>query len=300
MAVLNLGGHWVSQGERAGGRAAEGAEAEAEVAAVEAPGSNAHRRRPPAARLARLLSVQGGRPCLLAHQYDHNDNQATITTITRTSDAQVSVATPLLSSSAMPPPSRGRSQQLHPSSSTRLAYHALQVFLGLSIKAKAILVFFAVAYLALMVTVLRIGTHGLLEYLSGFALYFSHSSFGPSLLILIITVLSFPPLVGYGTSITVCGLSFGSPESGEGHGLLLAWAIAAGGCLMGATASFLVGRWGLARYGDRFDWVREVRGGKEWRAMEKAVERKGWKMAILIRVSRRAREGKRAYEVRID
>ncbi|PWN20593.1 hypothetical protein BCV69DRAFT_282802 [Microstroma glucosiphilum] len=214
----------------------------------------------------------------------------------------------------MPPPSRGRSQ-LHPSSSssssstarslstsaasahmrlpplsqvpahlTRLAYHALQVFRGLSLKAKAILFFFAVAYLALIVTVLRIGTHGILEYLSGFALYFSHSSFGPSLLILIITVLSFPPLVGYGTSITVCGLSFGSPESGEGHGLLLAWAIAAGGCLTGATASFLVGRWGLARYGDRFDWIREVRGGKEWRAMEKAVERKGWKMAILIRL----------------
>lgn len=256
---------------------------------------------------------------MIAH---HDHRLATTTTPTSTSttsatniitatNAQVNVATPLLSSSTMPPPSRGRSQ-LHSSSSsrslstsaasahmrlpplsqlpahlTRLAYHALQVFRGLSIKAKAILVFFAVAYLALIVVVLRIGTHGILEYLSGFALYFSHSSIGPSLLILIITVLSFPPLVGYGTSITMCGLSFGSPESGEGHGLLLAWAIAAGGCLMGATASFLVGRWGLARYGDRFDWVREVRGGKEWRAMEKAVERKGWKMAILIRVSRR-------------
>lgn len=160
----------------------------------------------------------------------------------------------------------------------------------LSLRAQVALAFLGVVYLVLIVSAIRLGSHGILEYLSGFALFFSHSSLGPPILVTIITICSFPPMVGYGTAITLCGLAFGSPLSGPGHGLGIAWLIASIGCVAGSLASFLGCRWALRNYANEWEWVKKVRRAREWRAMEKAVDSKGWKMIMLVRVSGRANE----------
>lgn len=215
------------------------------------------------------------------------------------------VKTPLLTSDRvttlanMPPSTRPRrtatsqqSQHLKlpplselPQHLTALGYKAVDVFFNLSLKAKILLSLLGLIYVVLVIVVLRLGTHGILEYLAGFALFFSQSSFGPLILLVIITILSFPPTVGYGTSITLCGLAYGSPASGPGHGLFRGWLIAATGCVVGSVTAFLTCRRGLHSYANHWEWVKKIREGREWKAMERAVERKGWKMIILIRVS---------------
>ncbi|CAO1630086.1 unnamed protein product [Jaminaea pallidilutea] len=164
-----------------------------------------------------------------------------------------------------------------------VGYRAIDAFLSLTLLGKVIVAAIAVAYAAFTIVCIRLGPHGLLEYLASFAGFFIESPFGPLLLILIITVLSFPPTFGYGTAITLCGVAYGSPTSGPSGSLSHGWLLASTGCMVGATTAFLVCRYVLVRHAERFAFVRRLREGREWKAMEKAVERKGWKMIVLIR-----------------
>ncbi|PWN27898.1 hypothetical protein BDZ90DRAFT_205265, partial [Jaminaea rosea] len=155
---------------------------------------------------------------------------------------------------------------------------------ALSPRAKVVVGLIALVYAAFTLVIIRLGPHGLLEWLAQFSTFFAQSSLGPLILILLLILLSFPPTIGYGTVITLCGLSFGSPLAAPGNSLGYAWFIAASGCLLGSVTAFLVCRIALDTHGADWSWVRKVRQGKEWKAMEKAVERKGWKMILLIRL----------------
>lgn len=164
-----------------------------------------------------------------------------------------------------------------------LGYQSLDAFKALSIRAKTIVVLIGIAYAAVVLALIRLGPHGILEHLAQFSTFFAQSTFGPFVLLLAITVLSFPPTIGYGTAITLCGLAYGSPTASPGNSLLYAWTIAATGCLVGSLTAFLVCRYALNHHGSQWAWVRKVREGREWKAMEKAVERQGAKMILLIR-----------------
>lgn len=188
------------------------------------------------------------------------------------------------------PRSRGSALQLPsvselPSFLIQYAYKTLEAYRALSPRAKVVVGLIALVYAAFTLVVIRLGPHGLLEWLAQFSTFFAQSSLGPLILILLLILLSFPPTIGYGTVITLCGLSFGSPLAAPGNSLGYAWFIAASGCLLGSVTAFLVCRMALDTHGADWSWVRKVRQGKEWKAMEKAVERKGWKMILLIRVS---------------
>ncbi|CAO1632979.1 unnamed protein product [Parajaminaea phylloscopi] len=164
-----------------------------------------------------------------------------------------------------------------------LGQKALSAVGALGVKGKIICAIIVAAHLAVATALVRLGPHGVLEHLSQFSTFFAQSTFGPLILICIITLLSFPPTFGYGTSITLCGLAFGSPMASPGNSLFYAWFVAASGCLIGSLTAFLVCRHALHRPGNQWVWITRIREGREWKAMEKAVERQGWRMIILIR-----------------
>ncbi|KIO29117.1 hypothetical protein M407DRAFT_242720 [Tulasnella calospora MUT 4182] len=94
--------------------------------------------------------------------------------------------------------------------------------------------------------------------------------FGWLLLIAIIAVTSFPPLVGWSTSISVCGFAYG----------LQGWFLAAAGALLGAAMSFVVLRV-LFRKRIR-SWSQKNR---KWVALESVIRARGLPLIILIRLS---------------
>ncbi|CAO1621020.1 unnamed protein product [Sympodiomycopsis kandeliae] len=187
-----------------------------------------------------------------------------------------------------------------PEYAVQLCQSAAEKFKSLPIQGKVVvLVALAVQCIAI-ITFMRIGTQGVMNYLYDAAIWFSSwPTMGPILLIGLITILSFPPLFGYGTSITLCGLAYGTPlPEVQGHGLFFAWSLAAMGCLTGSTVVFLFFRWYLESHrllttedndsqspsiSISKEWLASLRKKREWQAMEKAISKKGWKMIILIR-----------------
>ena len=122
-----------------------------------------------------------------------------------------------------------------PEHASRLYASSIEKFNSLSTLGKCSVGLIVLLQFAAIVTVIRLGTHGILEYLYDAALWFSTwPTLGPLLLISLISILSFPPLVGYGTSITLCGLAYGTelPDA-HGHGLFFAWLLASTGCQIG-------------------------------------------------------------------
>lgn len=64
------------------------------------------------------------------------------------------------------------------------------------------------------------------------------------------------------------------------YGVLIGTILVSLGSILGATASFLIGRY-LAR-----DWVRKkLHGNERFKALDEAVGREGWKIVILTRLS---------------
>lgn len=171
-----------------------------------------------------------------------------------------------------------------PGHAARLLTLALDKFLALSLAAKCGVALLALIQLVAVYTLVRLGTHGVLERLFDAALWFSHwPTLGPLLLIALITLLSFPPLVGYGTSITLCGLAYGTPlPENTSSGLFTAWLLAATGCLCGSTAVFVFFR-AYLRTAHAPQWIADVRNKREWLAMERAVSAKGARMILLVR-----------------
>lgn len=94
--------------------------------------------------------------------------------------------------------------------------------------------------------------------------------FGWLLLLSIIALTSFPPLVGWSTSISVCGFAYG----------LQGWFLAVAGALIGAALSFVVMRI-VFRKRIR-SWSQKNR---KWVALESVIRARGLPLIILIRLS---------------
>lgn len=167
---------------------------------------------------------------------------------------------------------------------TSLGNKAINGFKALRIRDKALVALVALVHLFFVAALIRLGPHRILD-LAQISTSFSQSSLGPLFFIAIITLLSFPPTIGYGTSITLCGLAYGSPQASPSNSLFYAWFVAASGCFTGSLTAFLACRYALNHHGNQWKWIRRIREGREWKTMEKAVERQGWRMIVLIRVS---------------
>ncbi|SGY18278.1 BQ5605_C015g08027 [Microbotryum silenes-dioicae] len=98
------------------------------------------------------------------------------------------------------------------------------------------------------------------------------SDMGPSgrlVLLSLIILTSFPPLFGYGTTITLCGFAFGTFQG---------WIIAALGCVIGGCLSFVVTRKMIGSFAPML--AREP----TFVALGRAVRVKGLGLCILIRL----------------
>lgn len=152
-----------------------------------------------------------------------------------------------------------------------------------------------------------IGPEQVLHYTASFALVIRGLQHARIALIALIVIASFPPMVGYGTLITLAGMAFGSayvPESevpssslplenamepvDHGPGSIgQAWLVAVAGCLLGAVSSFTFLRHVAlsSSWGRKISRIDKLRASIQWRAMETAVVRRGWTMALLLRFS---------------
>jgi hypothetical protein len=143
----------------------------------------------------------------------------------------------------------------------------------------------ALLYGGLTLAFVILGPQRTAQMLASAGTYISSSPHGKLGLLLGLFLTALPPLPGYGTAITLCGLAYGSPASPPvgTHGLFEAWSLAAAGCLGGATMSFLIMRGMLRGPGRHWLWVKGIRDDRRWVAMEAAVRGRGTGMVVLIR-----------------
>ncbi|SNX82546.1 uncharacterized protein MEPE_01252 [Melanopsichium pennsylvanicum] len=164
-----------------------------------------------------------------------------------------------------------------------------QTFLSLPTEQRNI-IYLAVGVKALIFgVVLYIGPEAMFDATAKLAIWFGSRSFGAVLLVALIIIVSFPPLIGYGTSITLCGLGWGvHAEATSSHpelkgNLLQAWLLASISCLLGATVSFFVLRFLIVHHSKRVSWISNTLNDPKYVALSTAVRRRGLSMAILIR-----------------
>lgn len=213
-----------------------------------------------------------------------------------------------------------------PSSSSRLASlvaRAQSLYDGFQAQPMATrlaIVLFGLLYAAtIFVVVFVVGPEQVLHYTASFALVIRGLQHARIALVALIVVSSFPPMVGYGTLVTLAGMAFGSAYVPEGtkedpssssssssssaaaaansgvvvvvdHGpgsIGQAWLVAATGCLLGAVCSFTFLRHVAlnSTWGRKVARIDKLRASAQWRAMETAVTRRGWTMALLLRFS---------------
>ncbi|RKP25545.1 snare associated Golgi protein-domain-containing protein, partial [Syncephalis pseudoplumigaleata] len=94
---------------------------------------------------------------------------------------------------------------------------------------------------------------------------------GPLLLATLICLTGFPFMPGYGTLVTMAGFVFGVP---------LGFLVAFVGAWAGACASFAVCR----RWGRRYT-AQLAASSRHLAAVLRAVERRGWKLLLLVRLA---------------
>jgi len=157
-----------------------------------------------------------------------------------------------------------------------------------------ILLFLTVHFSAFIFLVFVLGPEQVFNYTAQLAIYIrSNFAFPRTTLILLVSIVSFPPMIGYGTLITLSGMAFGGSQKVklndgsfvEVGSLWEAWSVAASACLLGSLISFTVLRSVLltSLIGRKLTRIDSLRDSRQWRAMEKAVGRKGLSMVILVR-----------------
>ncbi|EST06240.1 SNARE associated Golgi protein [Kalmanozyma brasiliensis GHG001] len=197
------------------------------------------------------------------------------------------------------PTHRGRYVRREASSSSRwrALYHrghsymsrAWSGFLSLPPEQRYILYLVVGIKFLILGVVLYIGPEVMFDTTAKLAIWFGSQTFGAALLIALVVIVSFPPLIGYGTCITLFGLGWGvhSPanaDHGELNGnLFYAWALASVACLLGASVSFVVLRWAITHHAKRVSWISSALDDPKYAALTTAVRSRGLSMAILIR-----------------
>lgn len=118
-------------------------------------------------------------------------------------------------------------------------------------------------------TLLIVSPSRVFRALASWAIELRMSSLGPIYLIILLTLSSFPPVIGFGTLSTLCGFTYG---------WFWGWIVATIGCLCGSAVSFLVLRRNLPRFQQ---WLAKQ---KSFAALRQAVGLKGLPLICLIRL----------------
>lgn len=150
-----------------------------------------------------------------------------------------------------------------------VASRAWSFYFGLSIPKRIILAILGMGFcgVAVMFLVFR---ERILELLVAFAEAWKSMKGGPYLMFFLITVISFPPLIGYSTLATLCGMMYGFPGG---------WPLLACGTLFGSTCSFLTFRYLLSGFATRL-----AQSNKKFAALAKTLENDSFVLLAMIRL----------------
>ncbi|PAV20981.1 Golgi apparatus membrane TVP38 [Pyrrhoderma noxium] len=134
-----------------------------------------------------------------------------------------------------------------------------------------LLIWFIIGFdILLLVLVLSIGPAVITQKFYDFGQEVARYRYGWMILGLIMTVLCFPPLILYHTSVSLCGFTYG----------LKGFFVAAPAALFGSGLTFIILRYILR---DRLSsWSAK---NQKWQALETVIKEKGLPLIILIRVS---------------
>lgn len=141
---------------------------------------------------------------------------------------------------------------------------------SLNLATKLFLCLLVVFYLSLGVLVIIISPARIAQYLYDQARILAEAPFGSLALALAIVCISFPPLIGHTTLVTLCGFAYGL------NGIY----IAAGVSIVGSALVFVVLRFLFSAR------LRAWSGhNQKWQALESVVRAKGLPLVVLIRIS---------------
>ncbi|TFK76004.1 Golgi apparatus membrane protein TVP38 [Pluteus cervinus] len=143
-------------------------------------------------------------------------------------------------------------------------------YLKLPIFGKVLLFLIALFYACLGVFVIVVSPSLIAQYLYDHARMLAQYQFGWLVLSIAIVLISFPPLVGHTTLVTLCGFAYGM------KGFLISFPAS----IVGAATSFVF---------LRIVFRERLRGwsakNEKWQALEAVVREKGLPLIILIRIS---------------
>ncbi|KIK06791.1 hypothetical protein K443DRAFT_674076 [Laccaria amethystina LaAM-08-1] len=146
----------------------------------------------------------------------------------------------------------------------------IQKLKSLSFTAKVFLCLLFVFYLSLGALVIIISPARIAQYLYDQARILAEAPFGSLALALAIVCISFPPLVGHTTLVTLCGFAYGM------NGVY----IAATASIIGSALVFVVLRFLFSAR------LRTWSGhNQKWQALESVIRAKGLPLVVLIRIS---------------
>lgn len=122
---------------------------------------------------------------------------------------------------------------------------------------------------------LIVGPEAFFASLARFSDHIRDWSWGIPALLAAISIVSVPPLFGYGTLITISGFAYGFPKAW--------WAVAAPGCLLGSTLAFVLCRFAFVRWSDKVGgWIEN---DQRFRGLQATIKRKGLPLIILVRLA---------------
>lgn len=120
------------------------------------------------------------------------------------------------------------------------------------------------------------------------AAWISHSFFGVIVLYLFMTICAFPPMHGFMTCMTVCGMAFGSAGAQstmhqQVSYLLYAWFIAVVGLMVSACISVVVLRRVLYYLHGQWQLLARMKQDRRFLSLQNAIRDHGLVMAVLAR-----------------
>lgn len=120
------------------------------------------------------------------------------------------------------------------------------------------------------------------------SLWISHSWLGIPLLYLSMAVTGIPPITGFSSTLTLCGMAFArsepnAPWQQQVRALGQGWAIATVGLLLSACLSFVIVRRVLANLQGQWHMLSRIKSDRRFLALQTAVRERGLMMAILAR-----------------
>lgn len=108
------------------------------------------------------------------------------------------------------------------------------------------------------------------ELLVAFAESWKELKGGPYIMFLLITIISFPPLIGYSTLGSLCGMMYGFPGG---------WPLLTAGTLFGSTLSFLVFRYFFSDFATKL-----AQSNRKFAALTKTMEQDNFTLLWMIRL----------------